>query len=91
VKVLRVYERYIISLTLAYMLTTVALSTYQEIRLDLYVSLYIVEYFILTLMHSPLNPRVQRIIDLTGYVLFTVFIFIVVMKVLEILIGARLI
>jgi len=91
VKVLRVYERYIISLTLAYMLTTVALSAYQEIRLDLYVSLYIVEYFILTLLHSPFNPRAQEILDIAGYVFFTVFIFIVVMKVLEILFGARII
>lgn len=87
--VLSISERYIISLMLVYMLTTVTLSVFPETRLDLYVSLYIVEYFILTLLHSPLNPRGQKIIDIMGYVLFTVFIFIVAMKVLEILVGAR--
>jgi len=89
VNVLSISERYIISLMLVYMLTTVTLSVFPETRLDLYVSLYIVEYFILTLLHSPLNPRGQKIIDIMGYVLFTVFIFIVAMKVLEILVGAR--
>jgi len=71
------------------MLTTVALSAYLENRLDLYVSLYIVEYFILTLLHSPFNPQAQKMIDVISYVLFAVFIFIVALKVLEIILGAR--
>jgi len=87
---LRVSERYIISLTFAYMLTTVALSAYGPSGLDLYVSLYIVEYFILTLLHSPFNPRAQKIISITSYVLFAVFLIIVALKVLEILIGVTL-
>lgn len=72
------------------MLTTVALSTYGPSGLDLYVSLYILEYFILTLLHSPFNSRTQKIIDSTGYVLFATFLTIVALKVLEILIGVRL-
>jgi hypothetical protein len=72
------------------MLTTVALSTYGPSGLDLYVSLYILEYFILTLLHSPFNPRARKIIDLTGYVLFAIFMVIVALKVLEITIGVKL-
>jgi len=72
------------------MLTTVALSAYGPSGLDLYVSLYIVEYFILTLLHSPFNPRAQKIISITSYVLFAVFLIIVALKVLEILIGVTL-
>lgn len=90
-KALRVSERYLISLTLAYMLTTVIFSALGESHLDLYTSLYILEYFILTLLHSPFNPKAQKIIDITGYALFAVFMIIVTMKVLEILYGARLI
>jgi TRAP-type mannitol/chloroaromatic compound transport system permease small subunit len=86
---LRISERYIISLTLAYMLTTAAFSLYGQSSLDLYVSVYILEYFILTLLHSPFNPRAQKVIDITGYVLFVIFMVIVVLKVLEILFGAR--
>lgn len=69
------------------MLTTVALSTYGPSGLDLYASLYILEYFVLTLLHSPFNPRGQKIIDITGYVLFAIFMVIVALKVLGILIG----
>ena len=87
---MRISERYIISLTLAYMLTTAAFSLYGQSSLDLYVSVYILEYFILTLLHSPFNPRAQKIIDITGYVLFVIFMIIVALKVLEILTGVRL-
>lgn len=72
------------------MLTTATLSTYGPSGLDLYVSLYILEYFILTLLHSPFNPRAQKTIDITGYVLFVTFMIIVALKVLEIFIGVRL-
>jgi hypothetical protein len=68
------------------MLTTVSLSFYSANSLDLYVSLYIVEYFILTLLHSPFNLRAQKTINILGYVLFVVFIFIVTIKVLDILV-----
>jgi hypothetical protein len=47
-----------------------------------------VEYFILTLLHSPFNSRVQRPINVIGYGLFGLFIVIVALKVLEILVGA---
>jgi len=72
------------------MLTTAAFSVYGQSGLDLYVSVYILEYFILTLLHSPFNPRAQKIIDITGYVLFVIFMIIVALKVLEILTGVRL-
>ena len=83
-------ERYIVSLAVAYMLTTVILSVYGEKRLDLYTSLYILEYFILTLLHSPFHPRAQRPINAIGYGLFAVFMIIVVTRVLEILWGVKL-
>jgi hypothetical protein len=87
-KSLKVIERYIISLTLTYAFTTFALSFYTASALDLYISLYIVEYFILTLLHSPFTTKTQKTINLIGYTLFAVFIIIVALKVLEILVGA---
>ena len=86
-KFLKISERYIISLTSTYALTTFALSFYTASALDLFVSLYIVEYFILTLLHSPFNPKAQKNINIIGYTLFAVFIVIVTLKVLEILVG----
>ncbi|MCW4018903.1 MAG: hypothetical protein NWF00_09545 [Candidatus Bathyarchaeota archaeon] len=75
-------------MTAAYAFTTFALSFYTTSGLDLYVSLFIVEYFILTLLHSPFNPKAQKAINIVGYGLFGVFVVIVALKVLEILVGA---
>jgi hypothetical protein len=78
------------SLAIVYTLTTAALSALGESRLDLYVSLYILEFFVIMLLHSPLNPRTQRVLNVFGYGLFAVFAAIVALKVLEILLGVRL-
>lgn len=82
---LRVPERYMLSLSICYACTTVALSFYSASTLDLYVSVFIVEYFILTLLHSPLNPKTLKVTNLVGYGLFGVFVLIVAFKVFEIL------
>jgi hypothetical protein len=75
-------------LTIAYAFTTFALAFYPASGLDLYISLYIVEYFVLTLLHSPFNQKTQKTINIIGYGLFAVFIVIVVSKVLQIMVGA---
>jgi|GEM_PF-579465 hypothetical protein len=82
---LRVPERYLLSLAICYAVTTFTLSLYSAGTLDLYVSVFIVEYFILTLLHSPLNPKTQKVTNVVGYTLFGVFVLIVALKVLEIL------
>jgi hypothetical protein len=82
---LKVPERYLFSLTITYALTTFLVSFFINSTLDLYVSLYIVEYFVLTLLHSPLKAKSQKITNWIGYVLFVVFILIVSLKVLQIL------
>ena len=87
-KSLRITERYLLSVAITYAFTTFALSFYSSSGLDLYVSLYIVEFFILTLLHSPFNSKTQRIVNFTGYGLFVVFVVIVVLKVLQILVGS---
>ena len=85
---LRITDRYLLSVAVTYAFTTFALSFYAASGLDLYVSLYIVEFFILTLLHSPFNGKTQRIVNFTGYGLFIVFVVIVALKVLQILVGS---
>jgi hypothetical protein len=87
---MRLNERYIFSMAVAYALTTAILASFNEDRLDLYLSVYIIEYFILTLLHSPLKPKAGRLLDITGYLLFAAFVVIVSLKVWEILFGVRL-
>jgi len=74
-------------MAVAFSATTAILSAFNEDRLDLYLSIYIIEYFIITLLHSPLKPKASRMLDFTGYVLFAVFAVIVALKVWEILFG----
>jgi len=83
----RIHERYLFSLTITYSLTTTVLAFYAQSAIDLYLSVFIVEYFILTLLNSPLKPKTQRVTNPIGYVLFALFIVIVAFKVLQILGG----
>jgi len=89
-KFLKIGERYIFSLSITFALTTFTLSFYTASGLDLFVSIYIVEFFILTLVHSPFNQKAQRTINLIGYSLFGIFIIIVALKVLQILAGVSI-
>jgi len=77
-----------LSVAVTYSLTTFAISFYPASELDLYVSSYIVEFFILTVLHSPFNSKTQRIVNFTGYGLFGVFAVIIALKVLQILAGS---
>lgn len=87
---MRIYNRFILLLTLCFTLTTVILSLGNERRLDLYFSLYLIEYLVLSLLFVSLNPKARRVVDIMGYILFPGFIAIVVIKVAEILWGFKL-
>jgi hypothetical protein len=88
-RAVRTQERYLLSLAITYGVTNFLLAL-NSASLDLYVSVFIVEYFVLTLLNSPLYPKAQKLTSLIGYVLFGVFILIVALKVLEILGGVSL-
>jgi len=81
---MRTHDRYMLSLTATYAATTLALAVYGT-TLDLYLSVFIVEYFVITLLHSPFNAKTQRITNVIGFVLFGVFLLIVALRVLQIL------
>jgi len=87
---MRFHERYLLSLASAFALATFVLALFNEVQLDLYVSVYIIAYFIITLLHSPLKPRPSRALDFIGYGLFVVFAVIVAMRVYAILFGTML-
>ncbi len=87
---LRIPERYLLSLTLTYSLSIFVLSFYTGATLDIYISVFIIEYFVVTLVHSPLEPKTRKITNFIGYTLFAVFVLIVAIKVLAIL-GATFI
>jgi len=80
----RLYNSYIISLTLLFVLTTIYLSTTGR-SLDFYFSIYLIECLALTLLFSQVNPRARGGLNNIGYVLFGGFLILVGIKVLEIL------
>lgn len=84
---MRLHESYLLSLGASFALATFALALFNEVQLSLYVSVYIVEYFIVTLLHPALKPKSSRALDLIGYVLFAVFAVIVALNVWSILFG----
>ncbi len=87
---MRAHERYLFSLALVYAGTNVVFSFYAVASVDLYISVFIVEYFILTLLNPQLDPKTQRSTNRISYVLFAIFMVIVTIKVLEIM-GASFI
>lgn len=87
---MRTPERYLLSLTATFTITNVVLAFYSATSLDIYVSFFIVEYLIITLFYSPLNPKTQKMLNRVSYVLFFIFVFVVVTTFLKIL-GVSLI
>ena len=82
---MRVYDRYLAHLALLFAVTTVLLAAYSQHKLDLYFSLYLIEYLAATLVFAHLHPRAHPLLGFLGYFLFAGFMVIVAMKVFEIL------
>lgn len=82
------YDRYLTTLALLFTVTTLLLAIYRQYQLDLYFSLYLIEYLAATLIFSHLHPRARLRLRLMGFVLFGGFLVIVALKVLEILVKS---
>ena len=80
---MRLYNRYLSILGLSYVATTVILASYSQNSLDLYFSVFLIEYLVVTLVFAGLNPKARRILTSLGFILFGFFLAIVVMKVIQ--------
>lgn len=79
------YNRYFVILAALFFLTTTVLAAYGQDQLDAYLTAYVIEYLITTLLFVYFDRTARRLLDGMGYVLFAGFLAIVVMKVIEIL------
>ena len=79
------YNRYLATLAVFFTGTTVVLAAYNQQRVDLYFTLYLIEYLASTLLFVYLRPRARRLLNMMGYILFAGFIVIVAMRVAQIL------
>ena len=82
---MRVYNRYLFVLAVAFTLSTTILAAYGQSHLDAYFTVYVIEYLITTLLFVYIDPRARKLLDGFGYVLFGGFLVIVLSKVIEIL------
>lgn len=81
---MRKEKLFLITYALLMMITVPALAALNENRLDVYISLFILEYFI---ANSIFRPKYRIKYDLIAIILFTVFLYIVANRVLQILSG----
>ena len=84
---MRVYNKYIISLTLASCLINTLLAFFGQDTLEIYFTMNIIIYLVITLLYVYLNPRAKRALNTIGFVLFGSFMVMVSFKVVEIISG----
>ena len=85
---MRIYNRYLTTLALLFTAATVLLASYGQQALDLYFSIYLIEYLAATLVFAYLSPGARHLLNLLGLILFVGFLGIVAIKVVEILVDS---
>jgi hypothetical protein len=83
----RIYNRFIISLALLLALTTVIMAAYGQSRLDIYLTIFLIETLALTELYVYLNPKARRSLGIITGVLFLGFVALVVLEVYKIISG----
>jgi uncharacterized membrane protein YgdD (TMEM256/DUF423 family) len=82
---LRIYNKYIISLVLAFSAINSTLAAAGQEKLDIYFTVNIIAYLVISLLYVYFNPRARRLLSTIGIVLFGGFLVIVALKVIEVL------
>ena len=82
---MRIYNRYIISLVLAFGAINSILAAAGQEKLDVYFTVNLIAYLVISLLYVYLNPRARRLLSTIGVVLFGGFLVIVTLKVMEVL------
>ena len=78
-------DLFILSYSILVSITFIVLIYLSEVRLDVYVSLYILEYYILRALISPIPEKVSRRLRIVDAAFIIVFSVIVGYRVLEII------
>ena len=84
---MRIYNKYIIFLVLVSGLINTLLAFIGQNDLEIYFTINISAYLVITLLYVYLNPRARRALNSISSVLLAGFMVIVVLKVIEIVSG----
>lgn len=82
---MKLYNSYILMITLVLLLTTVILTALGQNDLNVYYTAYIIEALIITELYVYFNAKARRGLNLVSVVLFAGFLFIVFLEVVKIL------
>jgi len=82
----KIYNGYVLIITLLLLLTTVILTAMGQNSLEVYYTIYIIEALVVTELYVYLNTRVRRRLNLVSAVLFGGFLFIVSLEVIKVLV-----
>jgi uncharacterized membrane protein YgdD (TMEM256/DUF423 family) len=82
---MRVFNRYIISLAIAFGVVNSLLAVFGQTSVAVYLIVNAIVYLIISLLYVYLNPRARRILAAMGMVLFGGFLVFVAMRVIEVI------
>ena len=83
---MKIYNSYILIITLLLLLTTVILTAMGQNSLEVYYTIYIIEALVVTEMYVYLNARVRRGLNLVSAVLFGGFLFVLSLAIIKALV-----
>jgi len=81
----KIYNSYILIITVLLLLTTVILVALEQNSLDIYYTIYVIEALIVTELYVYFNAKARQGLNLVTYILFGGFLGIVALQVISIL------
>lgn len=82
---MRIFNQYLLFITITFCLINIILAATGQNDLTLYVTLNIIVFLVITLLHVYLNPRARRSLSAIALLLFVGFMVIVLIKVVNVL------
>ena len=82
---MKIYNNYILTITILLLLTTVILVAMGQNSLNIYYSVYIIEAFIITELYVYFNAEARRRLNLISIILFSGFLVITFVEIINIL------
>jgi len=82
---MRMYNRYVLTIALTLLLTTVILIATGQNSLDIYYTIYVIEAFIVTELYAYFNNKARRGLTLVSTMLFGGFVIVLFFQALKIL------
>ena len=84
-RAVRLYDRYLRSLAALIAASTVALAVFGNQAFDLYVTVYVIEFLLATLLVAYLRPRAWRLLAVAAIISFAAFLAVLIVNAARVL------